>query len=63
MGGDDRGAGGSGSADGDGSSFALMVAACGRYLHQPINDVMDWDTDLFFLMFDQIAPLLKGEGA
>lgn len=38
-----------------------MVAACGRYLHQPINDVMDWDTDLFFLMFDQITPLLKGE--
>ena len=28
-----------------------MVAACGRYLHQPINDVMDWDADLFFLMF------------
>lgn len=39
-----------------------MVAACGRYLHQPIDHVLEWDVDLFFLMFDQIEPLLKGEG-
>lgn len=39
-----------------------MVAACGRYLHQPINDVMDWEDTFFFLMFEQISALLKGEG-
>lgn len=38
-----------------------MIAACGRYLHQPINDVLDWDANLFFLMFEQIGPLVKGE--
>lgn len=38
-----------------------MVAACGRYLHQPVNDVLDWDTDFVFLMFEQIDPLRRGE--
>ena len=40
-----------------------MIAACGRYLHQPIDAVLDWDADLFFLMFEQIGALLKGEAS
>ena len=38
-----------------------MVAATGRYLHQPIDHVMEWPVDQFFLIFDQIKPLREAE--
>lgn len=38
-----------------------MIAALGRYLHQPIDDVLEWPADQFFLFFGQIAPLLEAE--
>lgn len=38
-----------------------MVAALGRYLHQPIDHVMEWSVEQFFLMHEQIGPLLEAE--
>lgn len=38
-----------------------MVAAIGRYLHQPIDHVLEWPVEQFFLMHGQIDPLLESE--
>lgn len=38
-----------------------MIAALGRYLHQPIDGVLEWPADLFFLMHGQIGPLIEAE--
>lgn len=38
-----------------------MIAELGRYLHQPISDVLDWDGDVFFQMHAQIDVLLDAE--
>ncbi len=38
-----------------------MIAELGRYLHQPISDVLEWDADEVLLFSDQIPPILKAE--
>lgn len=38
-----------------------MVAEIGRYLHQPIDQVLEWSVEQFFLMHEQIGVLLEAE--
>lgn len=38
-----------------------MIADLGRYLHQPISDVLKWDAAEVFLFHAQIAPILEAE--
>ncbi len=39
----------------------MMAAAVGRYLHQPIDAVEDWDVDKFFAYYGAMNQLLKAE--
>lgn len=34
-----------------------MIAAIGVHLHQPIDDVEEWEADKFFAFFDRIEQL------
>ena len=38
-----------------------MIASIGRYLHQPIDHVLEWPVEQFFLMHEQIGVLLEAE--
>ena len=38
-----------------------MIAELGRYLHQPLSDVLGWDAEEVFLFHAQINPLLDAE--
>ena len=38
-----------------------MIAEVGRYLHQSIDDVMEWEDTQFFLFHATIAPILEDE--
>ncbi|SFQ55655.1 hypothetical protein SAMN05421853_11010 [Roseivivax halotolerans] len=38
-----------------------MIAEIGRYLHQPIDAVLEWDDDEFFAFHDEIDRILGSE--
>ncbi|SMC43268.1 hypothetical protein SAMN06297251_102149 [Fulvimarina manganoxydans] len=38
-----------------------MIAAIGRYLHQPIDQVEEWEVEKFLAYYDRAQELLKME--
>jgi hypothetical protein len=38
-----------------------MIADLGRYLHQPIDGVLEWPAEHVFLFHEQIVPILEAE--
>ncbi len=38
-----------------------MICEIGRYLHQPMNDVMEWSDDDFLLTHAEISSILSDE--
>lgn len=38
-----------------------MFAELARYLHQRIDDMLEWDVDLVFLMHEQLGLILDAE--
>lgn len=41
----------------------MMIAAIGRHLHQPIDQVEEWEVDKFFRYHDVMVEMLKVEAS
>lgn len=42
-------------------AYLMLIAALGRHLHQPIDQVEQWEADKFFRYYDLMAELLEAE--